>query len=186
MMNVKAVILGSMAVGKTAICNRYQFNEFQQAYQVTIGAGYYEKEIDLHGKTINMQLWDTAGMEKHQSLNPIYFRNAKVAIFVYDLSEENSFYSLDGYLQKFKEFNSDSFYGVVVGNKSDLNYSEKSKGLGSIWAEQNKMDFVITSAKTGEGINDIFSYILKNISVIDNVSECGNNQTINHECCYII
>ena len=156
-MKLKLVLLGPMAVGKTALCNRLKYDRFEQNYQVTIGAGLLDYQTKINGISIEAEIWDTAGMERHRSLSPIYFRDASIAFFVYDMSETSTIDQLDSYLQEFKANNGDSFYGIVCGNKLDITSDTVSKHAGVSWAEKHGFGFVEASAKTGEGVTEAFN-----------------------------
>ena len=156
-MKIKLVLLGPMAVGKTALCNRLKYDKFEQNYQVTIGAGLLDYQIQINGTNVNAEIWDTAGMERHRSLSPIYFRDANIAFFVYDMSEISTIEQLDSYLDEFRANNSENFYGIVCGNKSDIEHDDLSKQAGIAWAEQYGFGFAEASAKTGEGVNQAFT-----------------------------
>ena len=98
----KVVMIGSVAVGKTAIANRLQFKRFDEEYQPTVGAGYIPYRTTYDGKDIELQIWDTAGMERYKSLGSIYYRDAHAAIIVYDQTSMESADSLEKWLESFR------------------------------------------------------------------------------------
>ena len=98
MQQKKVIIIGDSNVGKTSILFRFVFNKFDQQSMPTLGAGFKTKEVkfeDPHNPTtqrsMRLTLWDTAGQEKFDSLTKMYFKDAKAAIIVYDISSEQSF-----------------------------------------------------------------------------------------------
>ncbi len=50
-------------------------------------ASFLAKAVDLPDKTVIFQVWDTAGQERFHSLIPMYLRDAKAAIVVYDVTD---------------------------------------------------------------------------------------------------
>ena len=85
-------------MGKTSILFRFVFNKFDKASMPTLGAGFKTKVVTFkdpkgsgEDKTMKLTLWDTAGQEKFDSLTKMYFKDAKAAIIVYDISNEQSF-----------------------------------------------------------------------------------------------
>jgi len=89
----KVVILGELEVGKTSIINRYTQNTFQETTLTTVGASFASKTIifEEYLKTIKFEIWDTAGQEKYRSLTKIFYKDASVAILVYDICRKQSF-----------------------------------------------------------------------------------------------
>ena len=68
---IKVVLTGSCATGKTSIINRLVFDNFQEAYESTEGGACGQKTFYYPGKTLSMDVWDTAGQEKYRSLTKI-------------------------------------------------------------------------------------------------------------------
>ena len=61
----------------------------------TLGASYFEKVHDYKpGKSIKYQFWDTAGQEKFKAIAKIYYKDARVAIVMYDITSLESFEGL--------------------------------------------------------------------------------------------
>ena len=104
-MSKKVVIIGDTGVGKTSILFRYVYNKFESQMSSTFGAGFKSKDIPYNsdGDTIRLNLWDTAGQEKYDSVTKMYFKNAEAAIIVYDITNENSFERLQKYYKDLDE-----------------------------------------------------------------------------------
>ena len=188
MFEFKIVIIGSPSVGKSAITNRIMYQRFESDYTPTIGAGYVSLDYSIDGKVLDLQIWDTAGMEKYQSLSPVYYRNAKAAIFVYDQTNIESADSISKWFNNFKDVVKNQCYLMLVANKSDLNSKSVSNNYLKDFQELNKMDFIETSAKTGEGINELISLLarglLKNLKESDQFKENLNlNLNKKKNCC---
>jgi len=87
----KLVFLGDQSVGKTSIITRFMYDQFDKAYQATIGIDFLSKTMYLEDRTVRLQLWDTAGQERFRSLIPSYIRDSSVAVIVYDITDRASF-----------------------------------------------------------------------------------------------
>ena len=117
----KIVIVGDSGVGKSNIMTRYTINQFQYETKSTVGVELQSKLYNLDGKIIKIQLWDTAGQERYKSITSAYFKGAKGAMIVYDLTRMESFESLDRWYQQVVEYGDNDIVVIQVGNKSDLN-----------------------------------------------------------------
>lgn len=107
----KIVIVGATDVGKTSITMRYCHGSFSTPTSATIGASFLQKRIIVGGddasggrgggarRKMTLQIWDTAGQERFRSMAPMYYRNAKAAILVFDLLNESTFEKIKEWLQ---------------------------------------------------------------------------------------
>ena len=94
---IKVVLTGSCATGKTSIINRLVFDNFQEAYESTEGGACGQKTFYYTGKTLAMDVWDTAGQEKYRSLTKIFYKDASIAILVYDIARRETFEEIKTY-----------------------------------------------------------------------------------------
>ena len=96
----KVVLLGESGVGKTCIIARFINNTFEDNIMSTTGASYAGKTMQFYefqGKCIKFEIWDTAGQEKYRSLTKIFYKDAGVAILVYDITRKESFEEIQKY-----------------------------------------------------------------------------------------
>ena len=154
----KLIFLGDQSVGKTCILNRYVNNEFTENYQATIGLDFQSKNINIGNQDINILFYDTAGQEKFRSLIPLYTRDAKIILLVYDISCKESFIHLSDWLQELTNVNKDEVIFALVGNKNDLKDSRQvTLEEGQKFAEENNFIFQEISAKENDGFSDLFN-----------------------------
>ena len=159
----KIVIIGSVAVGKTAITNRLQYQQFEEDYQPTIGAGYIPYRTTCDGRDVELQIWDTAGMERYKSLGPIYYRDAVAAIIVYDQTDQDSADAITKWLEAFRGTVKTQAFIAIAANKDDLPNKVVNNKEIQQWAEENRFSFFITSAKSGVGVNEMFSTLVREV-----------------------
>jgi small GTP-binding protein len=95
----KVILVGQSGVGKTCISNRFIKGSFNLEETPTLAASYLEKTILLQEseKPIKFSIWDTAGQEKYRSLGKIFYKDANVAILVYDVTDIKSFKDIQKY-----------------------------------------------------------------------------------------
>lgn len=167
---IKVVLLGSEGVGKSSILNRFVYNDFKEEVDSTNGASYAPKTLPVSGgKEIKFDVWDTAGKEKYRTLNRFFMKDALFAIFVYDPFNKDSFDNLEWYISTMKEIGLKNCLYVVAENKTDRKdrVKEVSEEEGKEYARQNKAIFKSVSAKTGEGIEDLFKQYIYSPNGID-------------------
>ena len=157
----KVVLVGDSGVGKTCIISRYISGAFNQNSPSTNGASYASKLITFEDlkKTISLDIWDTAGQEKYKSLTKFFYKDAAVAILVYDVTNRNSFESMKNFWYgQIKDFGSKNIILGVAGNKCDMyDKEEVNESEGKAFAESIGAFFEITSAKNNTGINELFN-----------------------------
>jgi len=157
----KIMILGDSGVGKTSILEQYVNKVFSGFYKVTIGSDFLAKELDVGGKQIKLQIWDTAGQEKYQSVCIGFYRGADACILVYDVTDKHSFKNLDMWVDLFnQQLPADKVKGfptLLLGNKIDKKKRFISKEEATAWcAAHDNMPYYETSAKTRQGIDEAF------------------------------
>lgn len=164
----KVVMLGNQAVGKTSIALRYIENKYSDVHKVTIGAQFQRPQIKLkNGGSITLNLWDTTGDEKFSSIIQMYFRDARAAILVYDIGNKETFNKIDHWLQKlFDNVQKENIVLYLVGNKKDLDSEDKQvdKQDAQRFASERGMIFSEASAKTGDGVTDVFQNLAEEIA----------------------
>jgi len=153
MTSKKVILTGSFGVGKTSLFSKFLYNTFSDKYLTTIGVKVDKKVLDIGGKEITMILWDVAGEVAQDKVPVSYFLGASGIIYVFDLTRPSTYQNLAedvAYLQKLTNG------GIVrvVGNKKDLVSDEKIQEIKSLLPMTCD---IITSAKTGENVEDLFN-----------------------------
>ena len=163
----KIVLLGDVSVGKTSIASRYCKNSFNEHHINTIGGAYQQQKVVLNnGAMIKLHIWDTSGQERFRAMTNLYYRDAQVAILTYDITNESSFSSIEFWIQELKfKVENENMILCLVGNKCDVNSNERkiTTQKGKNFAQDNNMIFFETSAKTGEGVKDLFVTIANKV-----------------------
>ena len=161
----KVVLLGDSSVGKSSVAIRFSKNEFSEFQESTIGAAFLTNTINDR-KSINpndkvrFEIWDTAGQERYHSLAPMYYRGAKAAMVVYDITSEVSFEKAKEWVNELQQSANENMIISLVGNKTDIEYLRKvEKDKAIEYANQNDLVFLETSAKSGDNITEAFNRI---------------------------
>jgi small GTP-binding protein len=143
--------MGHGGVGKTSFINRYIHNDFAETVS-TIGASFVLKKW----KTFYFGIWDTAGQERFTKISSYYCRGAQAAILAYDITDRESFQSLDTYTRFLADADRDCAI-VVIGTKHDLSAERRvSEEEGQQYARQHSGTFYETSAKDNWNVTQVF------------------------------
>ena len=162
--SVKVVLLGESGVGKTCIISRFINNIYDDRTMTTSSAQYATKTMkfdDFGGKEIRYELWDTAGQERFRAITQFLYKDAKVIILVYDITEKESFIAIKDYwYDKVKESCPKNIILGLAGNKCDLfEREEVTEEEGKELAKEMGAFFKLTSPKEKIGINELFQTV---------------------------
>ena len=163
---LKLVILGEGRVGKTSLLLRYCKNKFNENEKSTINPAFYEKTEIYNGKTYELKFWDTAGQEKYNALNAIYFQNAIGALLVYDVNIPETFEKVKDWANTLKEIVGKNVIFVIVGNKLDLldkSLLDKNTSLVNEYIKKENCKIFYTSCKTGYNVEEAFDTLIKSV-----------------------
>jgi small GTP-binding protein len=163
----KIVVVGDAAVGKTSLIVRYVKGVFNPSYIITLGVNFFIQDINIGEKTLRLQIWDTAGQERFGPVRQKYYKGARGAVLVFDLTNPASFERLDFWVKEVKQACGDIPI-VFVGNKADLRSTVTADQIQE-FASGYELQFIETSAKTG--MNTVKPFILLAPQILDVMDE---------------
>ena len=147
--NIKIVLIGEMATGKTSLINAYLGLSFSKNVDSTLTPSVSQKEIQINDATYLINMWDTAGQEQYRSMTKIFIKGSQIVIFVYDVTKENTFKELDYWVKSVEEYLGKEPILGVCGNKTDLfdqqevdreNGEKYAKDIGALFRETSAKD----------------------------------------------
>ena len=161
----KVMIIGEGAVGKTALVNRYTTGQFETDYKTTIGSQFAVKLAHIsppesaYAVGIKVQCWDVAGQARFKAVRKMYYSGAAGTIMVFDVTRRRSFQELVKWVEE-----ADVSIGMrvpilCIGNKIDLPDRAVPSAEAKKWAEDQNFFYMESSAKTGEGVADMFTVL---------------------------
>ncbi len=169
----KICLLGTFAVGKTSLVQRFVNDRFSDKYLTTIGISVSKKLMPpvVCGETGDTAqhtflIWDIAGLEKFDPVVMNYFRGASGALAIADLTRPETVDELAAIGNKFLSVNPKAAL-VTIGNKIDLmkdrtdtfsDYKRLAADFGS--------ELILTSAKTGDRVEEAFQLLSQNIEML--------------------
>jgi small GTP-binding protein len=163
-MMFKVVLVGDSFVGKTNIMSKYLKNEFHEDSKATVGVEFGSKEFNVEGHVIKAQIWDTAGQERYKAITSAYYKGAKGAFVVYDITRKSSFESIDKWISDLQSSADKKLTVVVIGNKCDLEDQRQiTKEQGEEKASKLEVAFLETSAFSGENLDKAFEMMINEV-----------------------
>ncbi|XP_065191465.1 ras-related protein Rab-11B-like [Sycon ciliatum] len=154
----KIILIGNPSVGKTNLFTRFTENKFRPNSCSTIGVDFATCFLRIDNcRTVKAQIWDTAGMELNRNISSVFYRSAVGVIVVYDVTDENSFVSLDYWYQELDKLCNEDAVRMLIGNKIDLETERTvSTFRGRSHAEERNMQFMETSALASKNVDKAF------------------------------
>ena len=115
-------MIGTSATGKTSLIYRFINDAFDNTYLNTVGIDLKAVTLQINETMVRVNIWDTTGQEKFNSMTKGYYRNCNGAVAVFDITKRDSFYSLEASIREFRNNCPPEAVDniVLVGNKVDL------------------------------------------------------------------
>eukprot|EP01117_Protostelium_nocturnum_P002830 TRINITY_DN1374_c0_g1_i1.p1 TRINITY_DN1374_c0_g1~~TRINITY_DN1374_c0_g1_i1.p1 ORF type:complete len:196 (-),score=56.85 TRINITY_DN1374_c0_g1_i1:20-607(-) len=176
--DVKVVLLGKHSVGKTCLVERFLRDKFKDNTVATVGAAFGAKKMDVNGKEVTIGVWDTAGQDRYESMSRIYYRSARAALVCYDLTDLKTFEKVRTWVDELLQ-NEEECQIYIVGTKMDGAGDVKKLQRRDIEEYTDKVGgrMFDTSAKNGEGIEEIFQHIAE--QYVKQGSAAPSTRTVN-------
>ena len=174
----KIVLIGDTCVGKSCILVRFSDDVFSENYVTTIGVDFRFKTMIVKNKIAKIQIWDTAGQERYRSITTAYYRGAAAIIICCDSTNKDSFYNLNNWIDEIAKYTDKDVDKLILMNKCDLvedrviDKSEMNK-----FEKENGIKIMEVSAKTGDGIDKAFEYIIQKL-IDNNEKKTSNTMTL--------
>jgi hypothetical protein len=163
MIKKKICMLGSFAVGKTSLVSRFVNSMFSDKYLTTIGVKIDQKTVTLNGTEITLILWDIHGEDTFQKVPASYLKGSHGYFLVMDGTRAATFDRLKELKTLADQVIAPGAPFVVLVNKCDLtdrwefdNVKGEMEAAGWPW--------LVTSAKTGEGVEEAFNRLTSDIT----------------------
>lgn len=160
---LKVVIIGRCAVGKSSLMMRFTDEKFSDSYVNTIGVDFRFKTIEVAGKKVKIQIWDTAGQEKFRTITSTYYRGADAILLIYDITNAESLEDIESFwIKEVEKHGSEVPFLLLIGNKCDLQMQRKVPAFDppvhqfKLASVKRQAQTCEVSAKTNEGVNEVF------------------------------
>ncbi len=157
----KVCVIGNGGVGKSSAVRRYSEGIFSEEYQVTVGVSHSSHTIVFEGTdgptAVKVIIWDLGGQDKFRFVRPMFYRAARGLVLMFDITDKRSFEDLPRWLNEARENIGYEVPIVLVANKVDLPNHEISEEEIIRYADFLGAEYVLTSVKTGENVENMFA-----------------------------
>ncbi|MFX1451929.1 MAG: Rab family GTPase [Promethearchaeota archaeon] len=161
---LKVVVVGDPAVGKTSLIRRFADDKFEDEYKHTIGADFNVKVIEFPESKKNavLTVWDIGGQERFEIIRRYYYEGSHAGLIVFDLTNKKAFDHITNWYNDLREYLKDIPIALIA-NKLDLkNAIVISDSDIESKMKELKIEFYLkASAKTGENVEQAFSRLAK-------------------------
>ena len=158
----KVVIVGDSGVGKTNLVRRFATNTFYKDSKATVGVEFLSKNYIVNDRIFKIELWDTAGQERYKSITSAYFKGAKGAMVVYDVTSKITFDNVDKWCSELQTNGSKTINIIMVGNKTDLKENiVVTTDMSKVKATNLHVPVMETSALDASNVNEAFYLLIK-------------------------
>ena len=164
----KICLLGDSSVGKTSLVRKYVYDTFDDKYIATIGTKTVKKElkVDYFGKDLNLTLmiWDILGQKEYRKVQSMSFQGTSGALVVCDITRHETLESLRDYWVPEVRKVAGDIPMVFLANKCDL-VDQKGFDEGELGELSQSFGgyYMLTSAKTGENVDNAFITLGKSL-----------------------
>ena len=154
---IKVILLGETAVGKTSIIKRYYEGQFNENEDSSLTMSYFDKTIEIDEEKYKLIIWDTIGQETYRSISKLFLNESKIVILVYSIENKSSFTNLDFWYNLYLEELGKEVILGIAGNKADLYLNQQVPyEEGEKFAEERGAIFAEISAKQNKESIDHF------------------------------
>jgi small GTP-binding protein len=186
---LKVVTVGESGVGKTSIINKFLNSSASEVFP-TVGAFSFQCPVQLSPtRQLVLNVWDTAGQEQFRAMIPLYLRNARACLYVFDCGNPPTLEVLDTTITDLKGFLEPTTLLFLCGNKLDLPHELEPIRRFENWAREKRIPFHQMSAVSGEGIVTLFQTLARMLADVtapmetQSESDCVKVNVADTKCC---
>ncbi|OHT00906.1 Ras-related protein Rab-24 [Tritrichomonas foetus] len=187
-LKIKVILLGDVSVGKTCLYQRYFWDKFE-FMEPSVKSDNNSKVVNRDDTEFRLEVWDTAGAEQYRSITKLHYRNSDVALLLFDMNDLNSLEGLD-YWESELSMNEPKCIKYIVATKSDTLVEDEQENImrraKSKFYDYPKNNFFMTSARNGQGINELFDFLINDQRIPLNnhsLSSIQQSNDSNNKCC---
>lgn len=164
-LQLKLLTIGDSMVGKSWLLLRWssEGGKFEKqiktagAPMATIGVDFKNKNVEIEGRRVKLQIWDTAGQERYKTITQSYYRQAHGILLVYDITNAETFQNIKNWMDQIQKNAESGVNKVLIGNKCDLQRQRAvTYDEGESLAREYNIAFFETSAMNDINVDHAF------------------------------
>lgn len=163
----KLLIIGESGVGKTCLLLRFADDTYTPSHLPTIGIDFKIKVVNIDGRIVKLQIWDTAGQDRFKTITKTYYKGAHGVILTYDVTDLRSFKGIKNWMKQIDDNASLDVRKVLIGNKCDKDGREVTYEEGLAFAKEYNLKLFETSARKNANVNEFFEYLTSELIKYD-------------------
>ena len=163
MIQKKICLLGTFAVGKTSLTDRFMESIFSDRYRTTVGVRICKKQLAVGTQPLNLIIWDLAGEDEFVVLRTEYLRGAAGYILVADGTRRDTLDKAVDLHNRVRAALGDLPFVLAV-NKTDRTEDWAIDDSALEEHSQQGWPVVLTSAKSGHGVEEVFTAIAEKVA----------------------
>jgi len=165
---IKVGMIGESQTGKTSLMVKYVENRFDEDYIETLGVNFMEKTINLRNIAVTFSVWDLGGQKEYLQLMPLVCNDARVLLFVFDLTCKQSLLLIREW---YRQARTENRYAVpfLIGTKFDLfakrslKYKKEMTAQARKFSKAMKAPMIFCSSSHSINIKKIFQLIIAKV-----------------------
>ena len=173
--SIKIILVGSSGVGKTSLVSAFFDNPFENQALPTVAPASCNAIIEVPGnKKVELQIWDTAGQERFQAISQMFYRDSHIAFVCFDGKQQDT---IENWVSRVRGEVPECIIFLVATKGDTLSEEEISELNHSgteLVAKYKAKSFLVTSAKTGNGVKDLFEAAALCYSEVFQSNEANN------------
>eukprot|EP01104_Vermistella_antarctica_P001120 TRINITY_DN11176_c0_g1_i1.p1 TRINITY_DN11176_c0_g1~~TRINITY_DN11176_c0_g1_i1.p1 ORF type:complete len:926 (+),score=283.45 TRINITY_DN11176_c0_g1_i1:209-2986(+) len=161
----KLLLIGDSGVGKSCLILRFADDTyFSETYISTIGVDFKIRTIEVDGKVVKLQVWDTTGQERFRTITSSYYRGAHGIILVYSIDDRVTFNNVKRWQQEISRYAHENVNLILLGNKCEDNaHRQVTFDEGKEYADTHNIPFMEVSAKNNVNVEAAFLHLARSV-----------------------
>ena len=152
-LSVKIICLGDSAVGKSKLVERFLLDDYIPQQSSTYAVNLFKYSTRVRGRRVAVDIWDTGGQERFNSMHPSYYHGSHACILVFDTERKLTYRNLGGWYREMREHRPD-IPCLVVANKIDIDMKVTQKAFN--FAAKHQLPMYFVSASSGVNVVKVF------------------------------
>jgi len=165
---VKVGMIGESQTGKTSLMVKYVEDKFDEDYCETLGVNFMEKTIKIRKVTVTLSVWDLGGQKEYIQLMPLVCSDARVLLFVFDLTRKQSLSFIKDWYKSARKENRNAIPFLIgakfdLFDKKDMKFKEEISEQARKFSKAMRAPLIYCSSSHSINVKNIFQLIIAKV-----------------------